>query len=236
MKICIALAWLVYVLCNDSVYGDDEPRLQLRIHKHQPCTKGSPSELIRFSDNNEAPLVDDPKRGQGCYLINGTVRVLKDLTGTMQIYVETKYGTKAPVEKCQGADDNGCGGTGSCVYCDACEGIKDLSKSAVQLVVGNKPLDCKKGLTAKNYTDIQISFCMLKRKEFLKSQHLDEDFWNRYGASGQMVFLTMFVFNKPVNTMPRDELVKIATPESEEVCGCQKLVGSIYDPSAPSSR
>jgi len=160
---------------------------------------------------------------------------LKNITGLIQLYVEKKYGTKAPTEQCQGADDSGCGGAGSCVYCDACEGIKDLGKSsAVQLVVGNKVLDCKKGLTARNYTDIKISFCMPTKADFLKTQGIDEEFWNRYGASGQMVFITMYIFNQRINTMSRGDLEKIASPDSDQVIGCHKLVGSIFDPSSTS--
>jgi len=237
MKSYLLVAWLVYILCNDFVLGDEQRRLELKINRHQPCTKagGSPSERIRFPSIDDAPLQPDPDKGDGCYLIKGTVQVLKPLSGTLQLYVETKYGTKAPTEPCHGADDSNCGGAGSCVYCDACEGIKDLSKSAVQLVIGKQAFDCKTGLVAKNYTDIKISFCMPTKADFLKTQKIDEDFWNRYGASGQMVFITMYIFNRPINTMARSDLEKIASPDSDQVIGCHKLVGSIYDPSSSSS-
>jgi len=230
----LVIAGLV-IFCNELVYGDDA-RLELKLFKDQPCTKGTPYEKIRLPNNDEAPLKPDPDRGDGFYLIKGTVQVLQPITGQLQAYVETKYGTKAPVEECRGADDNGCGGAGSCVYCDLCEGIKTLSKSsAVQLVIGNKNIDCKKGLAKKNYTDIVVSWGMPTRNEFLKSQNIAQDFWDRYGASGQMVFVTMYIFcGKQVNTLSRSELQKIATPESDQICGCHKLVGSIRDPSSSS--
>jgi len=235
MQSFILTVWLVCIACTNFALGDGDKRLQLKIHKHQSCTKGgSASEKIRFPGIDEAPLTADTDKGDGCYQIKGTVRVLQQITGQVQLYVETKYGTKAPTEQCHGADSDNCGGAGSCVYCDACAGIKDLGKSAVKLVVGNKQFDCKKGLAPKNYTDIKISFCMPTKADFLKTQNIDEEFWNRYGASGQMVFITMYIFNQKVNTMPRSELEKIAFPESDQVIGCHKLVGSIFDPSASS--
>jgi hypothetical protein len=227
----LSLLYLALYLLCDCAHCDDDPRLELKIYKHQPCTKGSAKEKIRFPDNNEAPLRRDPDKGDGCYTIKGTVRVFQQITGTIQLYVETKYGTKAPTESCQGADDNNCGGAGSCIYCDACHGIRELGKSNVQLIVGNKGLDCKKGLAPRNYTDIYVSFCMPTKQEFLKSQKIDEDFWNRYGSSGQMVFITMYIFNQKVNELPHKQLLKIAVPDGDQVIGCHKLVGSIYEPS-----
>jgi hypothetical protein len=216
-------------VCN-TVEGADDRRLQLKIIKHQPCSKpGNANEKIRFPNNDQAPLVEDESKGDGCYTIKGTVQVLKQITGQVQLYTETKYGTKAPVEECKGADENGCGGAGSCVYCNVCKGIKDLGKSAVQLMVGNESFDCKKGLAPKNYTDIRISFCMPTKADFLKSQNIDEDFWNRYGASGQMVFLTLYIFNEPVNKMSHSELTSIASPDNAQVIGCHKLVGSVFE-------
>lgn len=75
-----------------------------------------------------APLKEDKARGPGCYTINGPVIVKKEITGDVQIYTQVRFGTKATPEPCQNADSKGCGGSGSCVYCDVCTNAKNIEQ------------------------------------------------------------------------------------------------------------
>jgi len=226
MKVLAISCLLCAVWCGST---KGEERLRLKVFKHQPCTKGTPYEKIRFPNNNEAPLQEDPDN-PGYYSVEGgIVRVLKQINGNVQIYLEVKYGTNAPVEECRRADENNCGGVGSCVYCDICKGMKALGKSSVEFSIAGKKPDCQKGLSAGNYTDITLSFAMPTKSEFLKSQKIDPSFWDRYGASGHMIFLTLYIFDTEVNSLSKSELSAEATPRNKNVCGCHKLVGSVYE-------
>jgi hypothetical protein len=209
-------------------------RLQLRILKHQPClSHPPPAERIRFASLAKAPLVNDPHRGDGCYSIQGPVSVKKDIRGTVQIYVEAKSGVKSPVEKCTGADSHGCGGFGSCVYCDICAGIKEFERSTSGSVRvetgGGKSFDCEKGVSAGNYTDGKISFCMPTKSEFLEAEGVGEDVWNANGDGGHTFMMTLYIVNKAINNLSPSELQKIADDNSDQLIGCHKLIGSISE-------
>jgi len=218
---------------NDANSKDakDNERLLLSILKHQPCTsKPTASERIRFSAIDNAPLEADTKKGPGCYLIGGTASVRKEIKGTVQAYVAQRSGIKAPREKCTGADQANCGGVGSCVYCDICSD-KDLEKTSRGLVhveQGGKSLDCANGIKEGNYTDIKISFCTMTRKQFKEAEGIDDDILNQNGEQGHSFFLTMYLFNKAINTLSSAELEKIAHDDSSEVIGCHRIVGNVY--------
>jgi len=209
-------------------------RLQMRILRHQPCTaKPTASERIRFSSMSKAPLVNDEQHGDGCYTIQGPVTVRKAIQGTVQIVVEAKSGTKAPIEKFTGADSHNCGGFGSCVYCDICSSMKEIERSTsgfVHVEMGNgKQFDCENGLSAGNYTDIRMNFCMPTKNEFLEAEGIGEDVWKANGEGGHTFMMTMYIFNKAVNKLSQSELSKITTDNSDQVIGCHKLIGSVSE-------
>jgi hypothetical protein len=226
----VSLAFLAS--CRSS---GGERRLQLEIVQHKPCTpKPTRSERIRFSASKD-PLSSDPDRGEGCYSLSGPVTVRKAIHGTVQIYVKAKSGPKpeSPIESCNGADATNCGGVGSCVYCDLCQSIDAVKKTtsdAVRITNAGKQLDCQNGVNAGNYSDISISFCMPSKEEFLKAEGIDEDVWNNSNsAGGHMFFMTMYVFNKEINTLSNEELQKIAVDDGDQVIGCHKLVCKLIE-------
>lgn len=239
MKSIIFSSLLVCALFSMIVVSAPSPngkRLQLRVIKHQPCTsKYQSSERIRFPPLAKAPLVKDEHRGDGCYTMRGPVSVRKSIKGTVQAYVEVRSGIKAPLEKCTNADSNGCGGVGSCVYCDVCSEAKRLEKSTsgfVHIDSGSTKLDCNAGIDPGNYTDIKLSFCMPTKAEFLGAEGIDEEIWNEnVGEGGRTFLLTTYLFARPVNRLSSSELQKIATDTSDQVIGCHKLIGSIYEAS-----
>lgn len=211
-----------------------DKRLQLKLVRHQPCTsKWHPNEKIRFSNITNAPLVKDEQRGVGCYTLSGPVEIRHGgISGTVQVYVQGKTGIKAPIEKCSKADKNGCGGVGSCVYCDVCAAKEQFEKQTSGFVTveqNGKPLDCSTGLTDGIYKDIRLSFCLPTKKELQDVSGVTDDLWNEGGDGGHTFFLSIYVFNKPVNKYSTSELQKIATDDSTETVGCHRLVGNVRE-------
>jgi len=231
MKSLFVTIFVLFCISNSKA-DDDGKRLLLRLAKYQPCNgKPSPSEGIRLPSIGQAPIVEENEKG--CYTIQGLVQVLRGMKPPFQAYIETKYGTKAPAEKCKGADNNNCGGVGSCVYCNICNGWKNITKktsATIHLDTGSdKKFDCEKGVDKGNYTDGKLTFCMSTKKEFLQSQNMGEDFWNQYVADGRLFFVTIYTFNEPVNRLSTSELQQIATPDNEKVVGCHRMVGTVYE-------
>jgi len=231
----VSTSWSTPV-SNGSGHGSGgDGRLQMRVISHQSCTKGSPWQKIRFPNSEQAPLIPDTQKGEGCYVINGQVTVLQAITGTVQIYAETRYGMDSEPADCENADNNGCGGVGSCVYCDACSNIKNINEKTsglVRLETDNgKSLDCENGLKAGNYSNVRISFCMPTKNDFLKHENLDESIWNEYAKKGRLFSAILYVFNQKVNQLDKAALQKMARPNGKEVIGCHKLIGSVFEKS-----
>jgi len=234
MQVFFSIALIIaatFISSISSAPASKGDRLRLKVIKHQPCTgKPSVGEKIRFPNLDHAPLRKDSSRGEGCYSINGPVQVEKSISGTVQIYSDIRFGTKAPIEACQKADSQGCGGYGSCVYCDVCSSAKKIDRTAFGLDwTGGKSLDCQKGVEPGNYDDVSIKFCLPTKEDVLKSEAIDSDFWDEYASSGRMFFVTIYLFNQNVNTLPSDQLKNIATTDNQDVIGCHKIVGSIYE-------
>jgi len=226
----ISFILATFVASISSAPANKGDRLRLKIIKHQPCTsKPSVGEKIRFPNLDHAPLQQDTSRGDGCYIINGPVQVKKSISGTVQIFSEVQLGTKAPIEPCRDYDSQGCGGYGSCVYCDACSDAKKIDKSSFGLDwTGGKPLDCQKGLPAGDYTDINIKFCLPTKDDVLNSNAIDSSSWDEFESGGHMFFVTVYLFNENVSGFSSNELQKMATTDNDHVIGCHKIVGSIY--------
>jgi len=228
----IALIMATFISFIASAPANKGDRLRLKIIKHQPCTSGKSSvgERIRFPNLDHAPLQTDPTRGDGCYTINGPVQVKKSISGTVQIYAEIKFGTKAAIEPCRKADNNGCGGYGSCVNCDACSNAKKIDQTSFGLDSSTgKSLDCQNGLQSGNYTDIRVHFCLPTKEDVLKSENIDSSFWDEYASGGHMFFVTIYMFNQNVNSLSSNQLQFMATTDNRDVIGCHKIVGSIYE-------
>jgi hypothetical protein len=234
-SILFALALIATLFCSSqSAPANKGDRLRLKIIKHQPCTgKPTTGERIRFPNLDHAPLLNDAQRGDGCYSINGPVTVRKSISGTVQIYSDIRFGTKSAPETCRKADSSGCGGYGSCVYCDACSNAKNIDQTSSGLVqldsTDGKSLDCQKGIDAGNYTNIRINFCLPTKDDVLKSEAIDDAFWDQYASGGHMFFVTMYLFDEKVNSLSANQLQKMATTDNEHVIGCHKIIGSIYE-------
>jgi len=240
MRSCSILVVCIIVLGALSIFrpasaDSSNKRLRLSLIKHQPCTaKPTPSERIRFPNSVQAPLVDDPERGPGCYILKGPVRVSKAVYGTVQIALKSRINSRGDPEKCSGADVYGCGGIGSCVYCDICQTKRDLeskTSTTVHVLSNGKPIDCDRGIAAGNHSDISISFCMCTKEEFFKATDTNEELWNSKGTQGggHLLFLQFYLFNQAVNKLSSSALNTIASDDSDQVIGCHKWVCKVYD-------
>jgi len=218
------------IFCDDT--------LVLQVSRHQPCYNiKNGKEAIRFSDSSKASIVQDPSRGEGCYKLVGNVKVSYPIRGKLNIYVESKNGTAAEPVECRNAGADGCGGIGSCVYCDACNSIKRDSRNKVQLTSNGQDLDCNRGLDVGEYPNVVLSFCLPSLDDFLKSQNIARSAWDEViGPHGTTVFEIVNIFqDTPINTYSKEQL-KEAKLKQTGLIGCHKLVLNLSSKSSSESK
>lgn len=234
ISLCLQLVLITFYSAGIASAGDSN-KFRLKVISHKPClSKGTPNEYIRFPDLSQAPVVEDPRRGPGCYLIDGPITVKQYLTGTVQVYNELKMSAQSAPATCSGADSSNCGGYGSCVYCDPCdvaEKISAKSSAMVQLEPknGGKSFDCKRGVKPGVYTNMRLSFCLPTVEEAQKSNAFTDDDIQTYLGGGKMVFSTVYIFNSKANKWSKSDLLKYADPKSRYVIGCHKIVVRVYE-------
>jgi len=149
--------------------------------------------------------------------------------GSIQIYVEMKYGSSTSIAPCHGANSDNCGGVGSCVFCDSCAGRTDPNSSSVQLRLIGRQLDCARGLDRGNYTDLGISFCLPTLDDFLNAQGMSRDKWNRfYKDKGQTIYQTFYIFNEPINLLNPQGL-RNAVATRRNLIGCDAVVADVAE-------
>jgi hypothetical protein len=200
-----------------------EERLGLEVIRHQPCKSANAAangrnnwvEKIRFPNSTESPLTPDPDH-PGCYKIQGSVFVKERITGDLQMYIEMRHRPDAdkPPVMCHNPDEaTGCGGFGSCLYCDACSSFaQDTGKvTRAKILLAGKSINCQTGLEPGLKQDVSLQFCLPTKKEFLESQGMTEQVWNQImkdtsnGGANNVnklsLFLTIFIFNSKVNRL-----------------------------------
>lgn len=69
-------------------------------------------EPLILPKSEDTVLMPD-EHDDGCYTISGPIRVKRRIGGSIQIYVETKYGDSSNIASCKGATVDNCGGIGS---------------------------------------------------------------------------------------------------------------------------
>jgi hypothetical protein len=224
------LGLISILLTAGVVAGNAGDLLKLEVIRHQPCQwsdevdeNGKPfynwTQQIIFPDSRQAPLIED---GPGCYKIEGPVIVNSPIRGSMQLYVEVKHrpGYNVAPEPCTNYDPySGCGGLGSCIYCDACSGTsstgKVLQATEARIEEDGKKINCDAGWQAGVHKNVALKFCLPSREEFLKAQGISEDLWDEivesrsYGKSRNFekigLFLTIRLFNSNVQNLMRQQ-------------------------------
>jgi hypothetical protein len=238
MKAIIVFIFTIYVAVT---LGEDEPRLGLDVIKHASCktrSEGGWQPSIVFADSREAPLVPD-RNEVGCYSIEGDVAVYKKITSKMQIYVEIRNKpdqTSRPEPCYQPNITTGCGGFGSCVYCDDCKSLQSehAQIAKVRLTMHGKPLECNDtALDVGKHTDIKLSFCMPTKTQFLDAAGIDEsvfsDLVDSKGAKSSSrhgVFMNIYVYDSDISAKAREERAYLdkATNERDQLLRSQFLL------------
>jgi len=214
----------LYILFLSLICVVQCKKLGIRVIRHQPCRAGNGAHII-FDGSDKAPVKEDPAAGEGCYKLHGTVKVEKELKGSINLYVESKNGTRAEPIECKNANEDGCGGLGSCIFCDACGALKKEVKNDFQLLSDGKPIDCKSGLKPGTYSNIALNFCAPDEDEFLRLEHIDRKAWDELiGSKGTTIYMVIHIFDTAVNKLSKAELNAAIASE----IGCHKLVLNVY--------
>lgn len=211
----------------------DKEKLQIRVSQHLPCVRkgDQPEWPILLPSMKEAPVVPDTETGN-CYRLTGKVKVSRPVRGKLFSYVEVKNGTAAQPAECRNAKPDGCGGFGSCVFCDLCNSFQKVNSTdvKVELKKGGK-FDCGKGFEPGMYDDTSLKFCMPSLDDFLKAMNIDRTTWDQFasdGRSAQTAFMVFYLFeNDQINKLPKDKLRK-KIKDMDGVIGCHKLVMDVY--------
>ncbi|KIH66534.1 hypothetical protein ANCDUO_03136 [Ancylostoma duodenale] len=91
-----------------------------------------------------------------CYTIGGKVDVLEDFHGEFSIYLELRNtaSKKQVPESCVKQGPDGCGGFGSCLYCNACKTFGDNIGVQAQLLLDGNPIKCSLVYTPQICNDL----------------------------------------------------------------------------------
>uniref|UniRef100_A0A914MR19 Uncharacterized protein n=1 Tax=Meloidogyne incognita TaxID=6306 RepID=A0A914MR19_MELIC len=129
-------------------FDNDEFELNLQLIKHQPCAfrqdKSKWERKVEFEGGNEkeGPKLIPRPNETNCYSIGGKVTVYSEFKGEFSIYLELRSSAnkKQVPEQCNNRKEDGCGGFGSCLYCDACQTLETNKELKAQLLLDGKSL------------------------------------------------------------------------------------------------
>lgn len=223
---------LTLVVCASAIEIGDDLTFSLDLIKHQTCARGANAKWtkkLEFEGGNDkkGPKLEQQEGTTNCFTIGGKVEVYEDFTGEFSIYLELKNTAKknAVPEKCVKQNENGCGGFGSCLYCNACKTFGDSIGVQAQLLLNGKPIKCTDGLPKGTYNNLKLAFCLPRIEDVLESQGLSKETFlqliqaedgNSVRAMG--VFATVYVFDtdvsKQMQTQMRIESVYRKTKKS----------------------
>uniref|UniRef100_A0A0K0E1U8 Uncharacterized protein n=1 Tax=Strongyloides stercoralis TaxID=6248 RepID=A0A0K0E1U8_STRER len=177
---------------------DSDFKVDLELIKHQPCAynteKSKWNKKIEFQKGTDksGPKLVQISNSPPCYSLTGIVKVHETFRNPFSIYLEIRTSTnkKQLPEPCRRRGKDGCGGIGSCLYCNACEqlsnnvsnGTSDQLGSLVKakLLINNKPMNCDNVLEPGTYDNIQLAFCLPTLDEILNSQGLTKEEFKTY--------------------------------------------------------
>ncbi|KAI6221301.1 hypothetical protein M3Y99_01563200 [Aphelenchoides fujianensis] len=202
------------VLLAGALKIDDDLELDLELIKHQPCVykpdKSKWERKLEFepgTDKSGPKLV--PKAGtDSCYSIGGKVQVFQQFKGEFSIYLElrsTASKTQVP-ESCQKQRPDGCGGFGSCLYCNACKTLAESKGVQAQLLLDGQPINCGDSLEPGVYDNLELVFCLPGIEDILQSQGLSRESFKSLVQSedgkalrSMGIFATVYVFDTDVS-------------------------------------
>ncbi|GMT33434.1 hypothetical protein PFISCL1PPCAC_24731, partial [Pristionchus fissidentatus] len=193
-----------------SIEIGEDLKVDLQLVKHQACphnAKSKWSRKIEFEGGNgeKGPRLEEVEGRKGCYSIGGRVNVLQEFSGNFSIFLEIRRSASTLPERCVKQGTDGCGGVGSCLYCDACSSFGSNIGVHAQLLLNEKSIECADGLRPGSYDDLKLQFCLPNIDEILESQGLTKKtllslIQSEDGRSlGSMsLFATVFIFDVDV--------------------------------------
>lgn len=220
-----------------------DAELSITIERHFPCSseKGPvPSNLRIKFPSYKSPGVkfmqESDSKGRTCFALSGgSVEVFPPgLDGTKKYYVhlEMRFGIHGKPERCLNADENGCGGIGSCVYCDICTNAEDY-RNFVQIYQGGVPARCDSaGLAPGSHTDLALRVCLPNEHELLplvdknvqRAQQIMDIVVSTRARSGKIpVVIAARLFDRPINNIPMNALNDMLFGSKMGMIGCHYI-------------
>ncbi|CEF62038.1 Hypothetical protein SRAE_1000031400 [Strongyloides ratti] len=181
-----------------SLSSDNDFKVDLELIKHQPCAynkeKSKWNKKIEFQKGTDksGPKLVKISNQPPCFSLTGIVKVHETFRNPFSIYLEIRTSTnkKQLPEPCRNRQKDGCGGIGSCLYCNACEHLSNDIKNETtnqlgslvkaKLLMDNKPMNCDTILEPGTYDNIQLAFCLPTLDEILISQGLTKEEFKTY--------------------------------------------------------
>ena len=176
--------------------GEEDDRLVLSARRHFPCPLPVEEEKRRVVEDRRYVVLEGSRKAPlrptgrpGCYALSGKMMLAEELdTRNLQMKLMLRLdSSRSRPEQCEGFDDRGCGGHGSCLYCDICE-FQDLladkaKPNSVRMLIDGRRVTCGERLQPNRDHRLEVHFCLPTRKEFIERQGLTEDKWDKtWGA------------------------------------------------------
>ncbi|KAK0404854.1 hypothetical protein QR680_017666 [Steinernema hermaphroditum] len=216
MRPAATLAFLAILgSLGDALKIADDLDFNLELIKHQPCTyrkdRAKWDRKLEFEGGTERSgpkLKAREEEGPNCYSIGGKVQVFKEFKGDFSIYLELKStANKRQVpESCKDQKPDGCGGFGSCLYCNACETFAQNVGVKAELLLNGKQIKCGEGLSPGIYDNLELLFCLPSINNILVSQGFSIETFKTLIQSedGQSlrsmgIFATVYVFDTDIS-------------------------------------
>jgi len=232
-----------------SLFGTISADISVKIERHFPCSPSSgPSTeilLIKFPSYKTPGVhfsIDKTDSSHKCFRMSGgDVEIFPPgLDGTKKYYVhlETRIGIHGKPERCVNADDDGCGGIGSCIHCDICSTYAGSSlKNFVQIFKGSELAECTAdGLPPGEYGDLALRVCLPTKKDLLpfldqnanRAEQLWDIFVSSRARSGEIpLVVAARIFDRPINKLSKRELNDALHGSKEGMIGCHWIYATI---------
>uniref|UniRef100_A0A914ZDZ2 Uncharacterized protein n=1 Tax=Parascaris univalens TaxID=6257 RepID=A0A914ZDZ2_PARUN len=210
----------------DAIQIGDNVTFDVEIIKHQPCPFNPATSkwkrILEFEEGNDRigpKLVQTPGE-KNCYSIGGKVNVYSEFKGDFSIYIELRNtaNKKQVPESCVNQRPDGCGGFGSCLYCNACEVFGSSIGVKAKLLIDGKSIKCGDSLPAGVYDNIKLLFCLPPAEDILKTQGLTRDSFLSLVRSENEPLPPDVYWSLPFNMMIKKQRVFVA---------CHKIYGNV---------
>lgn len=225
--------------------------LNMTVYRHANCSEqlGPIHPLITLPTSSDTYIQAD--QGCGCFKISGgRVRIGEPGFGgsPTQVHLDMRIGGSRVPHQCQNASANGCGGFGSCVYCDICNTVENENKNnrfgddIVSIRKNGRKIHCGYKLQPGYHRDITLSICLPPKQKLLQTLAENprdaQDIWKTFfkrnqGGSQAGVPFVIFArtFNEAINHLSEEALRELIRDPNKRngMVGCHWMYGIITD-------